>query len=122
MERAQADIKRITSDLNGFAKSITFLSCDELQTATINGIHSKINLSVDTEGNTINSRKAHISFSESLLTDQGYVTRNDDGVVNLKNHLVTVIDSTGTSVQYIVREVFPDETVGLMVCMLGDFE
>lgn len=122
MERAQEDIKRITSDLNGFAKSITFSYPYTGQAATIQGIHSKINLAVDTEGMNVNSRKAHISFSESALTDQGYQTRTAQGVINLKDHLVTVTDSTGEAIQYIVTECFPDETVGLIVCMLGAYE
>ena len=85
MERAKEDIKRITSDLNGFAKSLLFVSKDGTQSATINGIHTKINLAVDTEGNNVNSKKSHISFSESLLTDQGYTTRDEVGRLMMKD-------------------------------------
>jgi hypothetical protein len=123
MEQAQADIKRITSDTNGFAKTIVFTSkLGSPQTATIAGIHSKIHLGVDTEGNMVHSKRGHISFSESLLTDQGYPTRDAEGRCDMKGHLVTVTDSTGTSVQYILKEVFPDETVGLIVGLLSDWE
>jgi hypothetical protein len=122
LDQAQFDIKRITTDLNGFARTMTFLAPDNLQKATINGIHSKVHVSVDTEGNEVNAKKAHISFNESLLTDQGYTTRDSNGKCTLKDHKVSVIDSTGIEYQYIIRQVYPDETVGLIVCLLGDFE
>lgn len=122
MEQAQADIKRITGDLVGFAQSMTFVSADGTKTATINGLHAKIHMATDTDGNTVNSKKAHVSISESALTDQGYTTRNSKDECSLKGHKVTVVDSTGVSWQYIIREVFPDEAVGLIVCFFNDFE
>ncbi len=122
MDTAKAAIKRITSDLNGFARSLSFVSGDGLSTATISGLHSKIHMATDTEGNNVNSKKAYVSFSESLLTDVGYPTRDANNEFAMKGHLVTVIDSTGNSVQYVIREIFPDEAVGLMVCILGDYQ
>lgn len=121
LEQAQADIKRIRTDPKGFTKPITFTSPDGLSIVTIPGMHAKIHMAVDTEGQTVNSKKAHISISESALTDLGYVTRNANNECSLKDHKVSVVDSAGINCQYIIREVFPDETVGLIVCFLGDF-
>lgn len=121
IDQAITDIQRITSDASGFGVSLAFVDPDG-DTATINGLHAKIHMAMDTEGNTVNSKKAHISFSEAELNAQGYVIRNAARECSMKDHKVTVSDSTGQSWQYIIREVYPDETVGLIVCILGDFE
>jgi hypothetical protein len=56
------------------------------------------------------------------LTDQNYPVRSSSGIVNLAGHKVTVADSTGASVTYVVREWMPDETIGLILMILGDFK
>jgi len=116
---AKADILTITSNqATGWGKTLAFLAPTG-ETAEIVGLHTKVRLQFDTLGNYVNTKKAHISFSESLLTDLGYPVRNDAGQVSLVGHLVTAIDSTGTSVQYVVNEWYPDETIGLIVCVIG---
>ena len=122
LEQAQADIKRIRTDPNGFNRLITFISKDGVSTTKVRGMHSKINMAVDTEGQNVNSKKATVSISESSLTDFGYPTRDQKGECILKDDKIDVVDSTGVLCHYIIREVFPDETVGLIVCVLGDFE
>ncbi len=119
---AQAAIKRITSDPGGFTRSMTFSYPDASKFATIYGIHTKIHFAINTMGDRVNSKKAHISFSESALTDQGYVTRNAALELAIKDHFVTVIDSSGNVGRYIIIEQYPDETVGFVVCILGDVE
>jgi hypothetical protein len=120
LDQARADIEQITSNADDFGVSITFLAPDNVTTITINGLHTKHHLGVDTDGNRANVKNAHISFAESLMI--GYPIRNAAGEVNLAGHKVTVKDSTGVDLQYIIREWYPDETVGLIVCILGDFE
>ena len=122
LEQAQFDIKRITSSQSGFTKSVTFISKDNLQTATIFTLFSKVHLWSDTDGNAVNTKKGHISFAESLLTDLGYTTRNATGQCILKDHTVKVNDSTGKQTQHVIKEVFPDETIGLIVCLLSEYE
>jgi len=56
------------------------------------------------------------------LTDLGYVTRDANNECNLKDDKVSVVDSTGVVCSYIIGEIFPDESVGLVVCFLRDFE
>lgn len=121
IERAQADIKRIRTDPNGFTKSISFVA-PTAETATIYGMAAIIHMGTNTEGQTVNSKKSHISISESALTDLGYPTRNAEGLCDLKDHRISVVDSTGLSKDFIISETFPDETVGLIVCFLKDFE
>lgn len=122
METAVAAVKRIRTDPNGFTKSIQFIAADGITTATINGMSSVIHLGVDNQGEFVNSRKAHISITESSLTDLGYTTRDQNNALILKGNRVNVMDSTGTSEKYVIREIYPDEALGLLVCILGDFE
>lgn len=122
IETAQAAVKRIRTDPNGFTKLIQFTAADGITTATIRGMSSVIHLGVDNQGEFVNTRKAHISFSESSLSDTGYPVRDSNDVLILKGNRVGVIDSTGIIKQYIIREIYPDEALGLLVCMLGDFE
>ncbi len=119
IDQAKSDIKDITSNPDEFGVSITF-TAPTGEIAIINGLHSKHHMSMDTEGNMINGKNAHISVSEELLTAQNYPVRKD-GEVKLNDHKVSVKDSTGISKNYVIREGFPDETIGLITCILGSF-
>lgn len=120
IDQIKQDIKDITSNSNDFGAQLVFVA-PTLETATIFGLHSKHTMSQDTEGNRINSKNAHISFSEELLTELNYPTRNAAGEFTLIGHKVTVMDSTGLSPTYKISENYPDETIGLMVCILKDY-
>jgi hypothetical protein len=122
LEQARADIKQITGNTDEFAVNATFRApAPGNQTMTIPVIHTKHHLGQDSEGRPKNTKNAHISFSESAVPAE-YPIRNTTGEVSLHGHQVTVKDSTGTDKQYMIREWFPDETLGLIVCIMGDFE
>lgn len=118
IEQAQTDIRKITSNLNDFGVPLFFESPTG-DTATIAGFHSKHHLKISTEGAAVNGRNAHVSFSEKLLTDLSYPVRNGNSEVDLKGHKVTAKDSTGIDKKYVIEQYFQDETVGLIVCILG---
>lgn len=120
LDRVRSDIKRFVENDNLFAVPVKITTPDA-QLFEINGIHSKHHLALDTDGSRVNSKNAHLSFHESSLTDLGHSIRNGSGEVNLKNYLVEVKDSTGVLKNYKIREWFPDETTGLIVCILGDY-
>lgn len=122
LETAQAAVKRIRTDPTGFTTSILFTSPTGT-TATVLGMHAKVHMAASViDGDFVNSKRAHISVSESSLTDLGYVTRNANNEIDLKDHRVAVTDSAGILCQYIIRECFPDERLGLLVLFLGDFQ
>lgn len=121
LDDIRQDIADITSDSEGFGQEIV-LTAPDATTLTITGLHTKIHLGVDTDGNMVNSKKAHVSFAEKFLTDASYPVRNTKGEVDLKKHKVDVKDSTGLVKNYLVKEWFPDETLGLIVCILEDRE
>lgn len=113
----KADIEQITSNSNEFGVELTLVA-PEGQTATVTGLHTKHNINFDTEGNKINSLNAHASFSEKFLIDADYPVRNSEGEVDLKRHRLSAKDSTGIVKHYIINESWPDETLGLIVCIL----
>lgn len=121
IEQAQQDIRSITTDLDGFAVELTLKAPDTTE-LLLQGLHTKHHLGYDTEGNMINTKNAHVSFSEDVLLDDAYPFRDASGEVNLEGHRVVVKDSTRQDVEYVIREWYPDETIGLIVCILGDYE
>lgn len=122
LDQVRADIKQITGNTDEFAVGATFVApAPGNETMTIPVIHTKHHLGIDTEGRPKNTKNAHLSFAESEAPAE-YPIRNASGEVSLYGHHVTVKDSTGTDRQYMIREWFPDETLGLIVCTLGDFE
>lgn len=118
---AQAHWKAFSSNqTTGFGVSITLAVPvgQGSQSITIGGLHTVHHLNVDTMGNITNAKNAYIGISEDLLT--GYPVRNVNGKIDLKNHRISVANSTGISQLYFIKEAWPDETVGLIVINLGD--
>lgn len=117
LDDIRKDIKNITSDENEFGVAITLIS--PTVTMEVVGLHTKHYLGVDTDGNIVNSKNAHIAISESNLS--GYPVRNAKGEVAMRGHLARCKDSTGTEKTYKIEQTLPDETVGLIVIILGDY-
>lgn len=118
LEKAKRDIERITSNTNEFARRALFIAVDGTQ-VEVGAIHTKHHFGVDAElQKWVNTKNAHISVSEKFLTDSGYPVRKN-GEVFLQKHRVLVKDSTGTRVMYNIDQWFPNETIGLITCILG---
>ena len=121
-DRAKADWLRFSSDSDsGFGVAISFIA-PTAETATINGLGTKHRVSIDSDGQTINAKNVHVTFAESLLVAESYPVRNGAGEVSLRRHRVSFADSTGLQKNYVILETFPDETVGMITCILGDYE
>lgn len=133
LDQARALTVRITSDLPGWSDDIVLISPegDEYaMRALVTKHHIEIN--PDT-GKPYNSRNAHISFAEANLFGQNpidpldpipvllYPIRNAQGIVDLSSHRVRCKDSTGATSEFVIKQWFPDETLGLIVCILGDY-
>lgn len=115
LDRAQSDILRFTQA--GFAVDLVF-TAPTAATASVRGLASKHRMSVNPEdGLPINSPNIHVSVVESLLTDQSYPTRNSNGEIYLRGHRVLY-----NGITYKISENWPDETLGLIVCILDEFE
>lgn len=124
MEQTRIDAAAITANAaSGFGVELSFVAPNG-QTATINGIHTKHHLGINTDGNMVNAKKAHICFSEDVLlfANPGYPVRNSKSEVMLVNHRISVTDSTRVVKEYVIREWYPDEAIGVITCILGDYE
>jgi len=114
--------KTFTTDSNHWGVEMTF-TAPTAETVTFNGLHVRHNTRYDQEsGALVSGRNASVTVSESELTDASYPVRDADDDVSLLNHRVSVADSTTTVREYVIREWFPDEKLGIIVCILGDFE
>lgn len=121
LDRARADARKILGDLAGWATMLTFTHpLGEI--TTINGTFFKRTLAVMTgDGTPSNARQVHITFAEAEMIESYYDIRNAEGKVDMQGHLVSCADSTGVTHTYIIREWHPDETLGIIRCMLGDY-
>ena len=123
VERAKDDWQRFISDPDGFGVTINFEApAPGSETADVVGLATKHHIGIDTEGNPANVKNVHVSVSEQLLIDANYPTRNGNDEVDFKGHKVSFKDSRGIEKTYIVQQKFPDETVGIITLILGDFE
>lgn len=118
VEQARRDVLQITTNKAEWGVDIMFTNPDGTQ-ETIAGTATKHHLSIDNEGAPVNAKNASCTFCESALT---LPIRNTAGEVSLKGWKATWKDSTGSNITYMVREWFPDETLGLIVCILGDYK
>lgn len=119
LSRAKYDWNRFT--VNGEFKVDITLIPPGGDPVSITGLGIKHHNSINTDGIPVNSKNAHITLIESDLVDNGITVRDSNKEVNLKNYLVSFKDSSDVSKNYIIKETMPDETVGVIVCILGDY-
>jgi hypothetical protein len=120
LDQAREDVKDIMADGDEWGVEITF-TAPNASSCTVIGLHTKHHLGIDSDGNRSNSKTASISVVESHLVDNDYPVRNNNGEVSFRNHKASVKDSTGVVKNYMISEWFPDETLGIIVCILTDF-
>lgn len=119
-DTAQNDIKNITSNTAEWGKTATFTAPGGA-TETVALIHNKHHTGFNELGERVNTKYGSVAVSETNLNANGYPVRDASGEVNLAGHLVDVADSTGDVKKYVVREWYQDETIGLIVVILGDY-
>lgn len=121
LNKARRDVRRILLK-GGFSDEVTLTDPSSGLVIQTKALNSKHHINFDTDGLPTNSKNAHICLDEQDLVDKNYQTRNLNQEVSLFNHLVSVKDSTNLSKNYVITETFPDETLGLIVCILGDYD
>ncbi|MCM8906772.1 hypothetical protein, partial [Tenacibaculum finnmarkense] len=105
----------------GFQVDIQLETANGDKIVDIKGLATKHFINYDSDGLPINSKNVHVNISEKDLTDLGYIVRNAKHEVALLNHKVRFKDSTDVVRSYKVSENYPDETLGLIVCILTSF-
>ena len=121
LQASISDAKRIITK-GGFEETITISTPSGDLSLEITGLASKHHLSFNTDGSPVSSKNAHACVSETELTALGYPVRNPNGEIDFRQHKISFIDSSGVKKHYAVRETFPDETLGLITLILGDWQ
>lgn len=109
----------------GYQIDIQMITADGSLTIDITGWAVKVTGSFDSDGNQVNTKNVHITVDEDVLTGKGFPVRtNKKGIeeVDLSKVKVNFKDSSGQLKNYIVREQFPDENLGLINIGLGDYK
>jgi len=123
LDQARLDLEQISGNLNDFGVSITITPIDtEIDPVTVPGFNTKHYTGFNLDGVRVSTKTASVAISENQFVNIGFVIRNANNEVEMKNFLVSVFDSTGFTRNYIVRESYPDESLGLIVLILGDYE
>lgn len=116
-ELAKIDAQRITGNPNEFGVALT-ITPPEGEGKVVYGTATKHHLSYDTEGTAISSMRTSCTFSEANSIAAGLNIRTNNKV-DLKKWKVKYTDMAGIEATYIVNDTFPDEMLGLIVCILG---
>jgi hypothetical protein len=89
---------------------------------TVQGLATRHSQTYDPDtGIPIIGQNNHICFSENDLNNLGYATRNIQGDCIVKNWIVSWSDSISNTNTYKIEEPEPDETLGLIKCMIGKY-
>lgn len=122
LDKARQDAIWITTnDVTGFAQDVEFIYPGGVPTVTIKARHTSHHNAVDTDGVQVDAKIASVAVAEKVLNDAGYITRNAEGVVTFEGHKINAKDSTGVVRNYIVRQKFPDSSIGIIVILLTDY-
>lgn len=105
----------------GFEHPMTITNPDKSVSLSLTGLASKHHISFDSDGNQVNTKGIFVTVDEQVLQDAGYPVRNSRSEVALLNHVVAYADSTGVVKSYVVRENYPDETLGIILLILGNY-
>ncbi len=92
--------------------------------AQVKGIGTNNAITFETDGQEAIGKSMHIGFSEEALlaSNSTYPLRNDDDEIDIDAHRVSFLDARGVERFYAVRNHYPDETVGMIMCDLERFK
>ncbi len=121
MERGRLLAKQITTNGNGFADTLIFTTPGGSVTKTVKGLAIKHSTVLNDFGAGVRGKTARVTVCEDVLHDAAYPIRNEDNTVNLKDHRVTWTDSEGITATYVITEILPDRSVGIIRCTLGEY-
>lgn len=121
--QAQQLIQQITTDkTNGWGTDVTFTTPDGGIEKTVTAIAVKHSLAFDGNGIAMTMPTSRVTVSEDALLAVDYPVRDSNDNVALLNHRVTWTDVENVTRTYIINKIFPDSTIGLIVCQLGNYQ
>jgi hypothetical protein len=113
------DAKRFINT-QGYQVDITLTTPDGSLTINFTGWAVKHHISFDSDGNQVNTKTVRSTIDEDVLVANGYPVRKN-GEISLLKHRLDFVDSSGVLRNYYIRETYPDENLGLIHLILGDF-
>lgn len=119
LARARQDAKKIVTNL-GFQSDVFLINPLSMVFIQLKGLTSKHWIQFDTDGSPINAKNVHLNLVEEDIQALGFETRGKNGNVKLIDYYVIVQDSTNVYKNYQVKEVYPNESLGLIVFILGN--
>ena len=119
LARARHDAKKIVTNL-GFQSDVFLINPMSMAFIQLKGLTSKHWIKFDTDGSPINAKNVHLNLVEEDIQALGFETRGKNGNVKLIDYYVIVQDSTNVYKNYQVKEVYPNESLGLIVFILGN--
>ena len=122
-ERAKNDLNRFTSnDEKFFSVNCVIKTPDGQSMIDVKGLHTRHWMAFDPEGVAIHTAIASLGVSEKQFIDAGFTVRDANDEINLKGYLIDAPDSRGILINYVLREVFPDENIGFLVLILSEYK
>lgn len=122
-QKAKKDMQRFTADDSGFfAVSCVIKTPDGQTSIVVKGLHTRHWMGFDPDGVAVHTAIASLSVSEQQFIDGGFTVRDANDEVDLKGHLIDAPDSNGVIKNYVLREVFPDENLGLLILILAEYK
>ncbi len=120
------DLQRFTTDKNSvFVSPLTFETPTGFatpKTVICNGISVKHSVAFDNNSQPVKGKTARVTVSEGALLALAYPVRDINNKVSLIKHKVTFVDSANLTYIGQITETYPDESTGIIVCILGDFK
>ncbi len=119
LDLARKDAERITTN-GGFEVDLNLTSkTPPVVEITVKGMATRHSIGYDSDGNLVKTSNVHVSISERVFQEISYPYLNAEGDPDLRGHLINYIDSSGSLKYYKVETTLPDETIGLIVLILG---
>ena len=119
LAQARKDAKHVVTKL-GFQNDVFLINNLSMNFIQLKGLTSKHWIQFDSDGSPINAKNVHLNLIEQDIKELGFETRGKNGNVNLLDYYVIVQDSTNNYKKYQVKEVYPNESLGLIVFILGN--
>ena len=119
LAQARKDVKHVVTKL-GFQNDVFLINNLSINFIQLKGLTSKHWIQFDSDGSPINAKNVHLNLIEKDIQELGFETRGKNGNVNLLDYYVIVQDSTNNYKKYQVKEVYPNESLGLIVFILGN--
>lgn len=119
LAQARKDAKHVVTKL-GFQNDVFLINNLSMNFIQLKGLTSKHWLQFDSDGSPINAKNVHLNLIEKDIQELGFETRGKNGNVNLLDYYVIVQDSTNNYKKYQVKEVYPNESLGMIIFILGN--